>query len=472
MKKFFLVSFFSLIVSTLAFAQLDAKFIAANYYKGVVKILLFDSVAEKKEAGKGYISRGSGFIVNEDGVIFTNRHVVEFCVYGYAEYDYFDKESKSNIKVFDTYTSDLSTDPDVVKVQRTGFATPIVQVYFGKGENDYKLYKADVLTVGMGSFDGAMIKIVSDMEGKPVKTKFFSLPIGDSDKSQQGEDLCIFGFPAQYDGGIDLMIKDMSTLTFGKLSGYDYVFNKDYGYIKTDASINSGNSGGPVFNESNKVIGVATATGNKTNIGLVGGINGMYYVAAAQGPILKQLVLKGLTIPDNAGSIKTVSGERVVILSADEINASKKGSSNASSGNKTVFGNSKKTETPSSGNSSTNLGSMYYSFARISFITHVNANGSLGLKLSKFTIDKENEGTLCVNIDNFPKQIKTSKLIVDISIKEGDDFKKIDTKTYDSTPTLKETFFKYTFSEPGKYKFSVYNENNMFINEGYIEVLK
>src|ERR1051326_5548277 len=153
-------------------------------------------------------------------------------------------------------------------------------------------------------------------------SEFSPLPLGNSDNAMQGEDLCVFGYPAQYDGGFDLMLKDMSTLTFGKLSGYDYVFNKDYGYIKTDASINSGNSGGPVFDETNKVVGIATATGNKTGIGLVGGINVMYFVAATRGDLLQKLMSRGLTFPKQAGSISTTTGDRTPIMAPDEINAS------------------------------------------------------------------------------------------------------------------------------------------------------
>lgn len=469
MKKTILFLF--ALISLNAVAQLDAKYIAANYYKGVVKILLYDSSAEKYGEGKGYIGRGSGFFVTEEGVIFTNRHVVEFCVYGYAEYDYLDKESNTTLKIFDTYSDDLSSDPDVVKVHRTGFATPIVQVYTGKGEKDYKLYRAEVLTVGVGSFDGAMLKIVAEMDGSTVKTKFFPLPIGDSDKAQQGEDLCVFGFPAQYDGGVDLMIKDMSTLTFGKLSGFDYVFNKDYGYIKTDASINSGNSGGPVFNESNKVIGIATATANKTNIGLVGGINGMYYVAAPQSAILKQLIPKGLTIPENAGSIKTITGQKVELLAADVINQGKVGTTNVSKGNKTNFGNAKKTEAPANTKSS-NVNSGYYRASKISFVENIKGDGSLGQKLSEFTINAQNNGLVYIDVDNFPKQLKTEQLIVDVYKNQGGEYKKIETKTFTISPSVKASFFKYIFKESGDYKFAVYNKNEVWINNGFITVKK
>ena len=313
MKKVFLIlltSHFSLLTSI--FAQqskgIDSKFIAANYYKGIVKILLYDSTAAKADASRGYVGRGSGFIVTDDGIVFTNRHVVELCVNGYMDYDY--NEGATSWRTTAAYSEEKIKDAAITKVHYTGYTTPIVQVYYGKGENEYKLYVAKVLTIGVGSFDGAMLKIISDINGKPVTTKFSTVPIGNSDNAQQGEDLCVFGYPAQYDGGYELMLKDMSTLTMGKLSGYDYVFNKDYGYIKTDASINSGNSGGPVFNESNKVIGIATATSSKTNIGLIGGINGMYYVVAPKSNVLQQFSVKGLTMPKMPA--------RLILLRANE----------------------------------------------------------------------------------------------------------------------------------------------------------
>ena len=304
---------------TLLFAQLDARKIAADYYRGVVKILLVDSAAEKNLAGTGYIGRGSGFIVSEDGIIFTNRHVVDMCVQGYINYDYYDDQSGTLARNMETYSADILNDSDLVKINRVGYPAPIVQVYSGKGENDYKLYYAKVLTMSTGSFDGAMIQIVSDLNGNPAGNIFQPLPIGNSDSTFQGEDLCVYGYPENYSGGMTMMLEEMSTLTFGKHSGFDYAYSKDFGYIKTEASINKGNSGGPVFNQNNKVIGIATAAFNKTNIGLIGGVNAMYYVSAMRIDILQRLAGKGLKVPKNAGSIKTVTGDHQPMLSEKEI---------------------------------------------------------------------------------------------------------------------------------------------------------
>lgn len=249
-------------------SQLDTKLIVSKYGEGVVKILLLDPELEKVKEGSGYITRGSGFFVTKNGYIFTNRHVVEMCVKGYVNYTFKDEDGKSWKKP-ETYSKELFEDKYFVKANSTGYTIPVIQVYHGKNENDYKLYIAEVIAIGMGAFDGAILKVVSDIDGKPIKEKFTALPIGNSDKLKQGEQLCVYGYPMQIYGDKDpvkrylLHLRDMSTLSTGIMSGFDFVFNKDYGYIKTDAGIHGGNSGGPVFNEDNEVIGIATAYGTE-----------------------------------------------------------------------------------------------------------------------------------------------------------------------------------------------------------------
>src|ERR1051325_8140666 len=455
MKKFFL-SLISLVFVVSVFAQqttkgLDAKYIAANYYKGIVKILLYDSTAAKNGVHSGYVGRGSGFLVTDDGIVFTNRHVVELCVNGYIDYDY--NEGSTSWRTTAAYSDEKIKDASVTNIHYTGYTTPIVQVYYGQGESEYKLYVAQVLTIGVGSFDGAMLKIASDINGNPVTTKFSPLPLGNSDGAVQGEDLCVFGYPAQYDGGFDLMLKDMSTLTFGKLSGYDYVFNKDYGYIKTDASINSGNSGGPVFNESNKVIGIATATSSKTNIGLVGGINGMYYVAAPKSNVLQQLITKGLTLPKNAGSINTILGERKEIKGADELNKTKTTANSTSLSGST---------------STTTTGSDYYTNSKITFHNTISEDGYLGDEYSTFTILNDGLDFVYVQVKNGTEPLNTEGLIADVYKKTNGEYAFVETKEFTISGTNPAAYFKYYPPSTGDYRLSIYTKSSAFINDGYV----
>lgn len=437
---------------------LDAKYIAANYYKGIVKILLYDSVAAKTGIHSGYVGRGSGFIVNDDGIVFTNRHVIDLCVFGYLDYNYNDVSSGNSYSTIDKYSEDKINDAAVSKINYTGYATPIVQVYYGKAENEYKLYVAKVLTAGVGSFDGAMLKIISDINGKTVTEKFSTVPIGNSDSAVEGEDLCVYGFPAQYDGGFDLMLKDMSTLTFGKLSGYDYVFNRDYGYIKTDASINGGNSGGPVFNETNKVIGIATATGGKTNIGLVGGINGMFYVVAPKSEVLRQLCSVGLAIPRSAGSINTITGERKSILSAEELNKNKKNISSVSYN----------ATSPTVSNTSSGVKSEYYKHSKISFHNLIDTNGTIGPEYSSFGILGDGLDYIYILVNNGSDPLSTEGLIVDVYKKSGSSYNFVETKKYTISGTKPSAYFTYHPASAGDYRFSVYNNTSAWINDGYV----
>jgi hypothetical protein len=314
--------FYCIIKPTTLSAQtgkgLDAVSISKSYYNSIVKILLYDSAAAKISPDQAYVGRGSGFFVSNDGYIFTNRHVIDFCK-GYCRYITYNKDEKKEEPNIDIYSPSLLNDPSLVKITYAGKTSVIVQVYNNTNGSSYSLYYAKVVVMDTANFDGAILKIVSDLKGNPVENNFHPVPIGNSDSTEQGQDLCLYGFPAQINGSFDLMLKDLSTLIFGKHSGFDYNINSQYGLIKTDAAINSGNSGGPVFGPSNNVIGIATAAFEKTNVGLISGINGMYDLVALLPDLKKELLAKGFAIPQHKPTISTAIFFKPSILPTSNI---------------------------------------------------------------------------------------------------------------------------------------------------------
>ena len=148
---------------------------------------------------------GSGFIVNSSGTVITNNHVIK------------------------------GADDILVRVG---------------GDRDYK---AEVLGADPLS-DIAVLKIISE-------EKFIPVDFGDSDKSRIGDWVIAIGNPFGLGG----------TVTAGIISAR----NRDIGlsryedFIQTDASINQGNSGGPLFNMDGEVIGINTAIlGQSGSIGI------------------------------------------------------------------------------------------------------------------------------------------------------------------------------------------------------------
>ena len=140
-------------------------------------------------------SLGSGFVVDPAGIVITNNHVI-------------------------------------------GDANDIVVIF-----NDGRKLKAKV--VGKDpKVDVAVLKVESD---KPLKTVKF----GDSDKMRVGDGVMAVGNPF----GLG------ETVTSGIISARNR--NIDSGpyddFLQTDASINKGNSGGPLFNMQGEVVGINTA---------------------------------------------------------------------------------------------------------------------------------------------------------------------------------------------------------------------
>ncbi len=138
---------------------------------------------------------GSGFVISEDGFIVTNNHVIE----GADEIliEFFDREEQLEAKV-------VGTDPNT---------------------------------------DIALLKVESD---EPLAYVSF----GDSDIMRVGDWVMAVGNPLGQGFSVSAGIVSQRNR---ELSGsYD-------DYIQTDAAINRGNSGGPLFNMDGQVIGVNTA---------------------------------------------------------------------------------------------------------------------------------------------------------------------------------------------------------------------
>ena len=148
---------------------------------------------------------GSGFIIDEKGIVVTNNHVIQ------------------------------NAEDIIIRV------------------NGDKEFKAKVIGKDPLS-DIAVLKL-------ETKEKFIPVKFGDSDKARIGDWVIAIGNPFGLGGTVTSGIISARNRSIG-LSRYE-------DYIQTDASINSGNSGGPLFDMNGDVIGINTAIlGRSGSIGI------------------------------------------------------------------------------------------------------------------------------------------------------------------------------------------------------------
>jgi serine protease Do len=161
-------------------------------------------------------SLGSGFIISPDGYVVTNNHVISG---GPGE----------------------GTKPVVSSITVT---LP-----------DRKEYKATVIGRDIAS-DLALLKI--EAKGLPF------VEFGDSKRTRVGDWVVAIGNPFGLGGTVTAGIISALHRNIGLGGAYDR-------YLQTDASINQGNSGGPMFDLNGNVIGINTAifspTGGNVGIG-------------------------------------------------------------------------------------------------------------------------------------------------------------------------------------------------------------
>ena len=173
-------------------------------------------------------SLGSGFIINKDGTVVTNNHVI------------------------------ANAEDILVRVGDREFSAEVV------GADPY----ADI----------AVLKIKSKEDFEPVK-------FGDSDKARVGDWVVAIGNPFGLGGSVTSGIISARNRDIN-LTRYD-------DFIQTDASINQGNSGGPLFNLKGEVVGINTAIiapGQQGSIGI-----GFAIPANAASNVIDQLIKYGET---------------------------------------------------------------------------------------------------------------------------------------------------------------------------------
>lgn len=191
------------------FTQSDEKALSAQeVYQKVSPAVV--TISTKGTEYKGFFAQnvegiGSGFIINEDGYILTNYHVVELAI-------------SNNTK-------------DVTVILSTGEEVAAKVVNYDQNR------------------DIAMIKLADGTKVPAVAE------LGDSDGLYVGQEVVAIGTP--------LGKNFAQTLTKGIVSGVNRNLTTEGGntgdYIQTDAAINSGNSGGPLINTKGEVIGINTA---------------------------------------------------------------------------------------------------------------------------------------------------------------------------------------------------------------------
>ena len=140
-------------------------------------------------------SLGSGFVISADGYVITNNHVIE---------------KADTIEV--TFSDGRTLEATIVGRDR--------------------------------DTDLAVLKVAS-------ATSLPFVDLGDSDRAEVGDWVIAIGNPLGFGGSVSAGIISAT--------GRDLRTGRSDNFIQTDAAINQGNSGGPLFNLAGQVIGVNTA---------------------------------------------------------------------------------------------------------------------------------------------------------------------------------------------------------------------
>jgi S1-C subfamily serine protease len=204
--------------------NLPSRDVISNTMHAVVQVV---ALRQAFLGGMSPAWTGSGTIVHPSGIILTNCHVANPRAMGMSA------PPADRLAIAITERSD---QPPVV----TYFAQVLVQA---------------------PEIDLALLKIVAGVDGRAVSNlNLPCAPLGDSDTLELGDPLAIFGYPGI--GG------ETVTFTSGSVSGFTQEENLRLAraWIKTDATIAGGNSGGTAVNSGGELVGVPTQAAAGTGI--------------------------------------------------------------------------------------------------------------------------------------------------------------------------------------------------------------
>ena len=198
----------------------DAGRIYAERLDGVVTVYALFTSGSGPATGGG---QGSGFVASADGHILTNAHVVTTAGEG---------NQGSAVEAAD-------------------------EVYVEFSDRD----RVPARIVGWDVFDDvAVIKV--DPEAHELRP----LPLGDSSQVAVGDPVAAIGSPFGEEGTLTVGVVSATRRSIAALtSNYQLV-----DAIQTDAPINRGNSGGPLFDAQGRVIGINAQI--RSNSGLAEGV--------------------------------------------------------------------------------------------------------------------------------------------------------------------------------------------------------
>jgi S1-C subfamily serine protease len=161
--------------------------------------------------------RGSAVFISRDGVVATNYHVISF-----------ESPQTKSERLYDEIFISLSNENSTTL-------------------NPGKRYRLKTTLLNKAQ-DLALLRVVADSEGNslPLMNNFPFLELADSKAVQLLEDIYIIGFPEK--GGSTV------TVNAGMVEGKDSLNH----WIKTDARLIHGNSGGAAVNGRGQLIGIPT----------------------------------------------------------------------------------------------------------------------------------------------------------------------------------------------------------------------